>query len=159
MLRLMLIGPFSVGLAVHAGCSEGSPCGPTTATVVNVVDGDTIDLDTGLRVRYLMVDSPELSSGDCYALEAKKLNTQLVLGREVTLRYDAECEDRFGRTLAYIYVDDTEINRLMVERGYACQLHIGPNGDDRVDEFIGLETQARNEGRGMWGQCPVVACD
>jgi hypothetical protein len=38
-------------------------------------------------------------------------------------------------------------------------MHISPNGDDRVDEFIGLETQARHEGRGMWGQCQVVACD
>jgi hypothetical protein len=42
---------------------------------------------------------------------------------------------------------------------YACQMHISPNGNDRVDEVIGLETQARHEGRGMWGQCQVVACD
>jgi micrococcal nuclease len=44
--------------------------------VINEVDGDTIDLDTGERVRYVMVDTPELSSDDCYSLEAKEFNSQ-----------------------------------------------------------------------------------
>lgn len=146
-------------LAWFAGCGGGSECGPTAAVVTNVVDGDTVDLDSGERVRYLMVDTPELSSGDCYAQEARQYNEQLVLGREVTLRYDVECEDHFGRLLAYVSVGGTEVNSLLVDRGYACMLHIAPNGDDRVDEFAGREVQARTQGRGMWGLCQVVACD
>lgn len=167
MISALFSGPgarlTSLSLAVLVlalpGCANEPVCGPTSGVVVNVVDGDTIDLDSGERIRYLMVDTPELSTDDCYAREAADLNSQLVLGREVTLRYDVECEDRFGRLLAYVYAGDVEINTRLVERGYACMLHIAPNGDDRLDLFIGLETQARNDGRGMWGQCPVVACD
>ena len=150
---------FALGALCQVGCTGTNRCGPTSGVVANVVDGDTIDLDSGERIRYLMVDTPELSSDDCYADEALQLNSQLVLGQEVDLFYDVECEDRFGRLLAYVYVGDNEINSVMVERGYACQLHIPPNGEDRRDEFIGLETQARNDERGMWGQCEVVACD
>ena len=142
------------------GCGGGdNRCGPAVGVVANVVDGDTIDLASGERIRYLMIDTPELSSNDCYADEARALNEQLVLGQEITLEYDVECTDRFDRLLAYVYVSGNEINRVMVERGYACQLHIPPNGEDRIDEFVLLETQAKNEERGMWGQCEVVACD
>ena len=151
----------ALGLALAVGCTGdgGSRCGPTSGLVVNVVDGDTIDLASGERIRYLMIDTPELSSDDCYAQEATLLNSQLVLDREVTLEYDVECEDRYGRLLAYVYVGDNEINTVMVERGYACLLHIPPNGEDRRDEFAALENLARTEGRGMWGQCEVVTCD
>ena len=145
-----------------AGACTGdgsSRCGPTSGLVVNVVDGDTIDLASGERIRYLMIDTPELSSDDCYAQEATELNGQLVLDREVRLEYDVECEDRFGRLLAYVYVGDNEINTVLVERGYACLLHIPPNGADREAEFSSLENLARTEERGMWGQCEVVTCD
>lgn len=144
-----------------SGCAsdDGSRCGPTTGVVANVVDGDTIDLESGERIRYLMIDTPELSSSDCYAQEATELNRQLVLGRAVQLTYDVECTDRFDRLLAYVHVGDNEINTVMVERGYACLLHIPPNGEDRRAEFSALESLARNEERGMWGQCEVVTCD
>ncbi len=161
MMRRILCIVAPLALAALSGCSgdPGSDCGPTRGVVSNVVDGDTIDLDSGERIRYLMVDTPELSSDDCYADEAREYNAQLVLGREVTLEYDVECTDNFGRLLAYVSLGDTEINSLLVERGYACVLHIPPNGDDRVDEFLGRETQAKNESRGMWGICAEVACD
>lgn len=142
-------------------CDTGGECGPASATVVAVIDGDTIDLDSGERVRYLNVDTPEITNGknDCYGAEAKQFNEDLVLGKQVTLRYDAECSDRFGRLLAYVRVQDREVNTLMVERGYACVLVIPPNGTDRADEFDFIEDQARAEERGMWGACEVVTCD
>lgn len=157
-VRLVLT---AVTILASAGCtgSGDSRCGPTSGIVTNIVDGDTIDLDSGERVRYLLVDTPELSSDDCYAQEATELNAQLVLDREVTLAYDVECEDRFGRLLAYVYLGENEINTTLVERGYACLLHIPPNGEDRRDEFAGLESRAKSEERGMWGQCEVVTCD
>lgn len=142
--------------------SAGSPCGPTSGTVERVVDGDTIDLASGERIRYLLVDTPETTGGanDCYGQQAKTFNTDLVLGKEVTITYDeAACTDRFGRTLAYVSVGGQEANRLLVERGYACVLHIPPAGDARFAEFDDLELRARTEGRGMWSACPVVTCD
>lgn len=156
-----MILAIATGAWSGAGCvsENASRCGPTSGVVANIVDGDTIDLESGERVRYLMIDTPELSSQDCYAEEATELNRQLVLDREIRLAYDVECQDRFGRLLAYVYVGDNEINTLMVERGYACLLQIPPNGADRSDEFAGLENLARNEERGMWGQCEDVTCD
>jgi len=145
------------------GCSgdDDEGCGPGSATVARVVDGDTIELTGGTKVRYLMIDTPESTGGadDCYGEEAKSYNAQLVEGQAVTLRYDQECEDHFRRLLAYVSVQGREVNTLMVERGFACVLHIPPNGNDRLDEFEALEAAARAEGRGMWGVCDVVACD
>ena len=134
---------------------------PTSGLVTNIVDGDTIDLQSGERIRYLMVDTPESTGGatDCFGQNAKQFNTDLVLGREVTLAYDEECTDRFGRLLAYVSVGAQEVNALLVERGYACVLYIPPNGTERRDEFETLEAQAKAADRGMWGECAVVTCD
>lgn len=135
--------------------------GPDHAVVTNIVDGDTIDLDTGVRIRYLLIDTPESTNGatDCFGQNAKQFNSDLVLNKEVELTYDVEREDRYGRTLAYVSVGDVEVNTTLVERGYACVLYIPPDGEDRKDEFEALEATAKAEGRGMWGQCTVVTCE
>lgn len=143
------------------GCDPGSRCGPTEGTVARVIDGDTVELESGERVRYLMIDTPEITGGknDCYGAEARSFNEDLVLGKNVHLRYDVECEDQFGRLLAYVSVGGREVNSLMVERGYACLLSIPPNGQDRFDEFDELEAAAKSGMRGMWGACTEVTCD
>ena len=64
-----------------------------------------------------------------------------------------------ARLLAYIELDGRAINELMVERGYACVLHIPPNGESRIDEFQSLELAARMGMVGMWGACEEIACD
>jgi micrococcal nuclease len=153
---------FGVG---SPGCGDPGAdeerCGPSTAVVERVVDGDTVELDDGTRVRYLLVDTPESTNGkdDCYGTEATEFNRQLVEGKSVHLEYDVECEDQYGRLLAYVEVADREVNSLLVERGYACVLHIPPNGDDRVDQFEELEQIADAGGKGMWGACSDVTCD
>jgi micrococcal nuclease len=135
--------------------------GRETAIVTNIVDGDTVDLDTGIRIRYLMIDTPESTGGatDCFGQNAKDFNSDLVLDQEVELTYDVEREDRFGRTLAYVTVNGVEVNSLLVERGYACVLFIPPNGEDRRIEFETLEATAKMDLRGMWGSCTDVTCD
>ncbi len=136
----------------------GSPCGPRDALVVGVLDGDTVDLASGVRLRYLLVDAPEIAHGgepaDCFGDEAKAENEQLVLGRAVTLEYDVECEDRFDRTLAYVFLGDRMINRILVERGFGRVLQIEPNGADYIAEFRALEANAEQAGAGLWGACP-----
>ena len=120
--------------------------------------------DPGQRLQFIacprhfarvLLDEHAASRYDIAGFSVEKADGAYIWGQAV----DAECEDRFGRLLAYVYVGDTEIHSRLVENGYARQLHIPPNGDDRVDEFVGLETQARNQGRGMWGQCETVTCD
>src|SRR3954467_6321127 len=85
-----------------AGGSEGG-----VVRVQRVVDGDTIVLAGGERVRYIGVDTPEsVKPGtpvQCFAKAASHFNARLVEGKRVRLRYDAEHQDRYGRTLAYVY--------------------------------------------------------
>jgi micrococcal nuclease len=69
-----------------------------------------------------------------------------------------QCQDTFGRTLAYVAVDGQDVNKLLVERGYACVLHIPPDGDSRAAEFEALETAARTARRGLWGACDPIPC-
>jgi micrococcal nuclease len=152
----------AVGLVcASAGCGSSERCGPESAVVTNVVDGDTIDLDSGERVRYLLVDTPESTNGatDCFGSNAAQYNSDLVLGKRVTLVYDQECKDRFDRLLAYVSVDGQEVNTLLVERGYGCVLYIPPNGEDRRLEFEALEDAAQAAGTGMWGACAEVTCN
>lgn len=148
-------------------CNSAGPgepaCGPSSAVVARVIDGDTVELDTGNIIRYLSIDTPEIGreggTDDCFGAEARMFNSDLVLYREISLLYDVECNDRFERTLAYVSVGTTEINALLVERGYACELYIPPNGADRHDELASLEAQAKAAGRGMWGACEVITCE
>ena len=148
-------------LATGCGGSETSECGPTTGVVARIIDGDTIELASGERIRYLMVNTPETTGGknECYGENAVRFNTDLVLGKTVDIAYDAVCTDMFDRTLAYVSVAGQEVNRLLVERGFACVLHIPPNGDDRADEFDDLEAAARQQDRGLWGACDPIPCN
>ena len=154
---LLLLAPLA-----GAACSgTGSACGPDHAVVNRVIDGDTIVLDTGDKIRYLLINTPEdTTEVQCYGPEATQLNTELVGGKEVNLAYDDRgCTDRYGRLLAYVSVQGREVNSLLVERGYACVEYIPPDGSDRVDEFKALQTQARADGRGLWVACPEIPCN
>jgi micrococcal nuclease len=146
-------------LAGVVSCGGTPRCGPATGVVASVTDGDTIELQSGEKIRYLMVDTPETSGEvECYGVEARDFNRSLVHGQTVELRYDVDCTDRFDRLLAYVTVDGREVNRLLVERGFGCVLHIPPNGDDVVDDYQSLETTARDAKRGLWGACSVTPC-
>ncbi len=140
-------------LVVLAGCAiaGGDPCGASSATVERVIDGDTIVLTDGARVRYLLVDAPEV--GTCYAAEATAYNRTLVLGRPIELAYDVECEDRYHRTLAYVTAGGVDVSRELVAHGYARVLHIPPNGSARIGEMQALEASARARRLGLWGAC------
>ncbi|MEZ4286698.1 MAG: thermonuclease family protein [Polyangiales bacterium] len=159
-----LAGLFSASLfaaLVISGCLDGPAetvdpdvCGPSSATVVRVIDGDTVELDTGDRVRYLMIDAPEnTSKKECYGAEATAANAAMVSGEVVSLTYDVECEDKYGRLLAYLRVGDTPVNETLVADGFACVLRIAPNGAERASTFNALQRVAKEDGRGLWGSC------
>jgi micrococcal nuclease len=159
----------AVAACALAACADSGPvCGPDRGVVARVVDGDTVELASGEKVRYLLVDTPESVNGadDCFGHEAAELDRSLVLGREVTLRYDdaaagdaAACHDRYGRLLAYVSVDGREVNTLLVERGYACVLYLPPAGTSRHEAFERLEAEARAQRRGLWAACEVAPCE
>jgi micrococcal nuclease len=147
----------AVSDVLHPSGGSGAH-GGASATVARVVDGDTIVLRGGERVRYIGMDTPEsVKPGtpvQCFAKAASHENQQLVAGRRVHLRYDAEREDRYGRTLAYVYRarDGLFVNAELVRRGYARQLTIPPNVA-HAGLFGRLAAQAREHERGLWRAC------
>ena len=159
MRTTLVIALCGIGLA--AGCSPDDRCGPTSGTVARVIDGDTIELESGERIRYIGVDTPESTGGkdDCYGTEASDRNEELVEGKKVSIEYDVECTDRYDRLLAYVSVDGEVVNRSLVADGYACTLFIAPNGADVQAEYSALERQAQMQDLGLWGACEVVTCD
>ena len=135
--------------------------GGEAAVVTRVVDGDTVVVRTGgrvERVRYIGVDTPEdVKPGtpvQCYSERAAAKNRRLVERRRVTLRFDAERRDRYGRLLAYVYRRPNAdfVNAELVRRGYARTLRIPPN-DAHAALFARLAADARRRHVGLWGAC------
>ena len=148
-------------LLVLSACSPASRCGPPQGRVARVIDGDTLVLESGVKVRLLLVDTPEITKGqhECYGTEAAAFTAAQVSGREVELGYDeAACTDRYGRTLAYVSVDGVELNSQLLEGGFACLLFIPPGGEARRTALATLEAEARRAGAGLWGRCSPSPC-
>ncbi len=89
------------GLLTACASTPGSTCGPSSGLVERVIDGDTIVLATGEKIRYLLVDAPETTNGhdDCFGSNAATFNSDLVLNKTVDLTYDTQCTDMYGRLL------------------------------------------------------------
>jgi micrococcal nuclease len=128
--------------------------------VKKVVDGDTFWVDDGsekgIKVRLIGVDAPESrKSGSkeitMFGRESSDYLTRLIGGKKVRLLYDVGHFDRYGRTLAYVYLEDgTFVNAKLVKEGYANVMTVPPNVK-YADTFLNLERKARNQKRGMWG--------
>ncbi len=137
----------------------GIPPGDDT-TVSRVVDGDTIEVAGGERVRLIGVDTPEVYGGaECYGQQASAYTKQLLpVGTAVRLVYDVERLDRYRRTLAYVYrlPDGLFVNAALLRDGYA-QVATYPPNVAHVDEFVVLQRQAREAGVGLWSACSGMA--
>ena len=131
-------------------------------TVVRVVDGDTIHVKVGERVekvRYIGVNTPEVhhptKGEEPGGREAACVNRDLVAGRQVRLELDAQTHDRYGRVLAYVWVDGAMINAELVRLGYAQVMTIPPNVRHQA-LFRRLQREAREAERGLWGRAPAL---
>jgi endonuclease YncB( thermonuclease family) len=97
------------------GSGPSQPNGLETVTVARVVDGDTIELTNGRRVRYIGINTPERDQP--YYPEATALNRQLVEGKNVQMEFDLETFDQYGRSLAYIWSEGVLVNLEIVRLG------------------------------------------
>lgn len=122
-------------------------------TVKKIIDGDTIQLDTGETVRYLGIDAPELYSkeggAEFYAREATRYNKKLVFMKKVRLEFDAEKKDQYGRLLAYVFVKDVFVNAELVKQGCA-KAYIKPPNVKYKDILLANQKKAMGEERGLW---------
>lgn len=127
-------------------------------TVERVIDGDTIDVSVKgetKRVRLLNIDTPELGrdglADECFAREAKeRLEELLPAGTTVSLEYDVEPQDRYGRELAGVFKDTSFINEVIVQEGYARAVVFEPNRKF-YDRILAAEAKPKNSKSGVFG--------
>lgn len=163
---------FLVSLAVTALifsllAKETKSSNYTDILVKRVVDGDTLQLETGERVRLIGIDTPEMHESDKLYRDSQKakedittikklgrrayeFTKNLAEGKRVSLEFDVEKYDKYKRLLAYVYLKDgTFINAKIVEAGYASLMTIPPNVK-YADLFLKLYQQARENRKGLW---------
>jgi micrococcal nuclease len=126
------------------------------AQVVAVLDGDTIVISGGKKVRYAGLNTPESRHPDklpeyC-GQEAFEANRRLVAGKTVRLEYGEQRRDKYGRLLAYVYVDSLFVNAELIRQGYA-QVSTYKDNQRYHAEFEQLQQHAIATRRGMWGGC------
>jgi endonuclease YncB( thermonuclease family) len=128
---------------------------PDTAEVVKVVDGDTIDVRITTkteRVRLIGVDTPEtvhpFKPLELFGKEASDFTKTQLQGKTIRLEYDLSKRDKYGRILAYVYLEDRHFNAELIEKGYAFAYLRFPF--KYREEFRQLEMRAKQAGVGMW---------
>lgn len=124
------------------------------AKIEEVIDGDTVILTDGRKVRLIGIDTPELSNlskpVEYYAEEAKRFTEEQCEDKPVTLEYGDFRKDRHNRTLAYIYLPNGEmLNEKLLSGGYALVYPQFPF--KYIEHFRELEQKTREEQRGFWG--------
>ncbi len=133
---------------------------PDQITVKRVIDGDTIELSNGEKVRYVGIDTPESVDPrkpvQCFGVEASKRNKELVEGKAVRLEKDISDRDRYGRLLRFVYIDNVFINLELVKQGYAHAYDYPPD-ISKAELFRQAEAEARTAGRGLWSGCPTLS--
>jgi len=136
--------------------------------VKRVVDGDTLVLENGERVRLIGIDTPEMHESNKLYRDSQRsqqdiatikalgrraylFTKDLVEGKRVSLEFDVEKYDKYDRLLAYVYLkeDGTFVNAKIVEAGFASLMTIPPNVK-YADLFLKLYQEARKDKRGLW---------
>ncbi|MFQ5862681.1 MAG: thermonuclease family protein [Candidatus Brocadiales bacterium] len=142
--KIERVAPFILLIIISLGATPFE-----SALCKRVIDGDTIELSTGERVRYIGMDTlePKGKLGNVIA----EFNRFLVEGKEIRLEFDAEKYDKYNRLLAYVYVDDIFVNAMLVKRGLAKVMTVPPNVRYKKD-FQQLEEEAKAANRGIWAK-------
>jgi micrococcal nuclease len=117
--------------------------------VTRVLDGDTIEIEGGYRVRYEGIDAPELA--DRYGTQAYEANKDLVDGKKVRLEFTESEPDLYGRVLAYIWKDNLFVNERLVADGLAQVLWYNKMAKPKYYERLKrAEDAAKQDHWGMW---------
>ncbi|MDP3986001.1 MAG: thermonuclease family protein [Candidatus Veblenbacteria bacterium] len=128
--------------------------------VARVIDGDTIQLENGERLRYIGINTPEKNDPrkpvQCFAEQASEKNKELVEGKQIKFYKDVTERDKYQRLLGYVYLEDgTFVNLEMVKTGYAFSYTYSPD-ISKQDEFTEAQELARTQKLGLWSGCQVT---
>lgn len=153
-VALLLLGLLAVRFFRPPAAPPPVPVAGETFRVARVVDGDTLLLDGGERVRLIGVDTPETVRPDHpvepLGPEASAFTRRHVDGRDVRLEFDRERRDRFERLLAYVYVGDFFLNEELIRAGYSKAVTRFPYSEAMKRRFRAAEAEARHARRGLW---------
>lgn len=146
---------------MSSSSSEAKVLGGVPFIVVNVVDGDTIDVQPPggdrVRVRFIGIDTPETVDPrkpvQCYGPEASARMKELLTDKMVTLQSKPdEDKDQYGRLLRYVFLNGQDIGARMLEEGYAqslCKRYPHP----KCDSYEQLQVKAQSMHLGRWSAC------
>lgn len=136
---------------------EGDQPGDVSATVTNVVDGDTIDIQLAgkeERVRLLLVDTPETvhpsKPVQPFGPEASKYAKDILAGEEVRVEYDGPKRDHYDRLLAYIWIDGENFNQQLLEKGFARYAYVYDPPYTHAVTMSEAESRAKQQEKGIW---------
>ena len=139
---------------------NGSKADSGLVKVARVIDGDTIEIGGGERVRYIGIDTPETVDPrkpvQCFGVEASNKNKELVEGKMVRLEKDITDRDKYNRLLRYVYVGDIFINLELVKQGFAYSYSYPPDIKYQ-DQFLKAQQEAKEAKRGLWNACPSAS--
>lgn len=126
-----------------------------TARVTQVIDGDSLRLSSGREVRLIGINAPELgpdaAAAEPLAREARARLRELAEGRTLSIEYDHERADRYGRELAYLRLPDgSDVQERLLIEGLARVIAVPPNLK-RLERYLERERAARQARRGLWG--------
>ena len=144
-------------------CSSSLPSEPTSldasqtfSTVTRVIDGDTVVVEGVGTVRLIGIDTPETVDPrepvQYFGKEASDFTKQLATGKRVRLEFDVDRTDRYGRTLAYLYLqpENLLLNAEIIRQGYGFAYTQFPFR--MIEHFRALEWEAREARRGLWAR-------
>ena len=122
-------------------------------SVKRVIDGDTLLMADGERVRLIGVDTPETKhpqkSIQYFGKEAYLFTKKMVEGKEVRLEFDWQRRDKYGRLLAYVYLTDgTFLNSEIIKQGYGFAYT--RFSFKYLEDFRTYEREARENRKGLW---------
>ena len=122
--------------------------------VKRVIDGDTFVLENDERIRLIGVDTPETvhpsKSVEYFGKEASAFTKKFLEGKSVRLEYGQQKKDKYGRILAYVFLDTLFVNAELIKQGYAHAYTKYPFKQEYMDLFRQLEKEARENKRGLW---------
>ena len=147
-LAVFVVGAFLIG---------GAPTAYAASNVSKVVDGDTITMSNGEKVRLIQIDTPELASKECYGIQAKsELSKLLNQAGEISLTSDPNLDevDKYGRLLRYVFIGNTNLNLKLIEIGAAAPYFYRGEKGIYAAQFLKAAQTAQKRKLGMWGMCP-----
>ncbi len=138
--------------------SPATPAEPSGESKVvqvrRIVDGDTLLLKDGTRVRMIGIDTPETKREGTaiqpFGPEASAYTQRAIEQGRITLVFDGERLDNYGRTLAHVYVGDRFLSEELIQQGLARVLYNHPYSDAMKDRFRAAENAAKREKKGIW---------